>query len=516
MLRTTRKQNTASNQARGTAPLRRPGAAAVHGHSDDRSGSVVVGDSGFGGLGFGVQHPLCRYEENARLLGYEDKIKKEFDSIVPTLKDISAIQHESDFEVQAQRIAQERLGYEFPEAVLADAWVEQLDMRRLYAWCVFNTYKGFCDEFFALHASSDAAEKEFDVFLQSCGFHTMDITPCADGRLAHLVRYVLRLPPRAVRRKSYAGAMFDVEDSLEKWMEIELQRFRESKPNAVDAPTRYLKVLAYHFSSGNPEHEGCAAHGSDTQKAAKAGLERLVNFRQAIENSFCCGASIDLLLIGVDTDTDSIRVHVPDGEGQMDLDRYVDTQTIFEKTSSQDKTAAIRSVKSAILCSSPEVTTGMSKLIAVLIENNLSQIAYVLGRHGERYPDIGHAERFIGAGVGFEDIQLRNLMYFAYLNTVEEGAADLDVGIKIFKGLNVSHGLPVPVVVRFDYHGDVPGARERAQQRCGRVAEALSQRYEGLYQKGLLHVLQVARDCDGDKPLEIFACTVNTPEVGSH
>jgi len=516
MLRTTSKQNSASNRARGTAPLRRPGAVAVRGHSDDLSGSVVDGDSVYGGLGFGVQHPLCRYEENARLLGYEDKIKQAFDSIVPTLKDISAIQHQSDFEVQAQRIAQERLGYELPEAVLADAWVEQLDMRRLFAWCVFNTYKHFCNEFFTLHASSDAAEKEFDVFLQSCGFHAMDITPCADGRLAHLVRYVLRLPPRAVRRKSYAGAMFDVEDSLEKWMEIELQRFRESKPNGVDAPTRYLKVLAYHFSSGNPEHEGCAAHGSDTQKAAKAGLERLVSFRQAIENSFCCGVSIDLLLIGIDTDTDSIRVHVPDGVGQMDLDRYIDTQTIFDKTLSQDKTAAKRSVESAILNSSPEVATGMSKLIAGLIENNLSQIAYVLGRHGERYPDIGHAERFIGAGVGFEDIQLRNLMYFAYLNTVEEGASDLDVGIKIFKGLNVSHGLPVPVVVRFDYHGDVPGARERAEQRCGRVAQALSQRYEDLCQQGLLHVLQVARDCDGDSPLEIFACTVNTPEFGGH
>jgi len=463
-----------------------------------------------------VQHPLCRNEENTRLLNYEDKIKQAFDAIVPTLKLISAIQHESDFESQAQLIARERLEFELPEDILADAWVEQLDMRRLFAWCVFNTYKRFCDEFFASQTSADTAVEEFDAFLQSCGFHTMDVTPCADGRLAHLIRYVLRLPPRAVRRKSYAGAMFDVEDSLEKWMEIELQRFREGRPNTVDAPTRYLKVVAYHFSSGNPEHEGCAAHGSDTQKAAKAGLERLINFRQAVENSFCCGASIDLLLIGVDTDTDSLRVHVPDDNGQMELDRYVDTQTIFADTLRLDASAARQSIESAIQACSSEVTTGMAQLIARLIENNLSQIAYVIARHGNCYPDIGHAERFIGAGIGFEDIQLRNLMYFAYLNTVEEGAADLDVGIKIFKGLNVSHGLPVPVVVRFDYHGDVPGARERAEQRCGRVAQALSERFEDLCQQGLLHVLQVARDCDGNSPLEIFACSVNTPEVGGH
>jgi hypothetical protein len=74
----------------------------------------------------------------------------------------------------------------------------------------------------------------------------------------------------------------------------------------------------------------------------------------------------------------------------------------------------------------------------------------------------------------------------------------------------------VPVVVRFDYHGNVPGARERAEQRCGRVAQALSERFEELRQQGLLHVLQVARDCDGNSPLEIFACSVNTSGVGGH
>lgn len=516
MLRTARKQSVLTNRARGTAPLRRPGAVAIDDHGDDRKLSAVAGSNGVSGLGCGARHSLSRNDENARLLRYEDKIKHAFDAIVPTLKFLSAIQHESEFEVKAQRISRDQLGFALPEAILSDAWVEQLDMRRLFAWCVFNTYTRFCDEFFTSHASSDSSEEEFDVFLQSCGFHTMDITPCADGRLAHLVRYVLRLPPRAVRRKSYAGAMFDVEDSLEKWIEIELQRFREGKPNTVDAPTRYLKVVAYHFSSGNPQHEGCAAHGSDTQKAAQSGLERLVNFRQAIENSFCCGASIDLLLIGVDTDTDSIRLHIPDGQGQMELDRYIDTKSFYADTESLDAMSAMQAIESEIRTCSPEVTKGMAQLIARLIENNLSQIAYVLGCHGGCYPDIGHAERFIGAGVGFEEIQLRNLMYFAYLNTVEEGAADLDVGIRIFKSLNVSHGLPVPVVVRFDYHGDVPGARERAEQRCGRVAEALCGRYEDLYKQGLLHVLQVARDCDSNGPLEIFSCSVNTSDVGGH
>ena len=54
--------------------------------------------------------------------------------------------------------------------------------------------------------------------------------------------------------------------------------------------------------------------------AALAGLDRLEAFQQAIENSFCCGASIDLLLIGLDTDTDAIRVHIPDAAGELELD----------------------------------------------------------------------------------------------------------------------------------------------------------------------------------------------------
>lgn len=501
MLRTTRQQQAANNRSFGRAPLRRPGAAPAQEHAT-RGGFARAG------------HPLCRADENARLQRYEDDIKQAFDNIVPTLKKISAMQHDDDFEVRAQRMARDAFGFELPDHVLAGAWVEQLDMRRLFAWCVFQTYTRFCNDFFG--ATPTGAAEQFESFLQACGFHSLDITPCADGRLAHLVRYVLRLSPRAVRRKSYAGATFDVEDSIQKWTEVELQRFREGKPNNADAPTRYLKMVAYHFSSGDPDHEGCAAHGSDTRKAAQAGLDRLYAFRQAIENSFCCGASIDLLLIGLDTDSDAIRVHVPDENGEMDLQRYLDANSVYDATARLGAMDAQNAIHAAIVECSPQVNEGMARLIARLIENNLSQIDYVRVRHGGSYPDIGHAERFIGAGVGFEDIQLRNLMYFAYLDTVEEGAADVDVGIKIFSGLNVRRGLPIPVVVRFDYHGQVPGARARAEQRCQRVAKALSERFAELYEKGLLHIMQVARDCDSNRPLDIFACSVNPTLAGGH
>lgn len=453
-------------------------------------------------------HPLSNSEENARLASYEEHVKAAFDGIVPTLKRISALQHEADFEESAQAIARERFGFELPAQILADAWVEQLDMRRLFAWAVFETYRGFCDDFFNADPLG-VEERGFQEFLLQCGFHTLDISPCADGRLAHVIRYVLRLPYTAVRRKSYAGAMFDIEDSVDKWTETEMLRHREGRPNNADAPTRYLKAVVYHFSSVDPDHEGCAAHGSVTDRAAQGGLDRLLAFQQAVQGSFCCGASIDLLLIGLDTDTDAIRVHLPDADGAIRLDEFVDNRVLYRETQGLSAQQAEARIAQLFQQGDRRLDPGMAQFMMYLLRNNLSQVEYVRQYHGEHYADVGHAERFIGAGIGFEEVQLRNLTYFAYLNTVEEATADLDVGIKIFKHLNVSHGLPVPIVVRFDYHGQVPGARERAITHCRRIDAALRARYSDLVASGLLHTLLVVRDCHANGQIDVLSSSAH-------
>ena len=364
-----------------------------------RPGAV---DNGAGHMPEGQQrsdHPLCTARENIRLYEYERSVKSAFDNIVPVLKQISALQHEVDFESRAQQMAKQKLGFELPESLLADAWVEQLDMRRLFAWCVFATYKDFCEKFFTLDPLSVDGADSFQSFMQECGFHTLDISPCADGRLAHVIRYVLRLPQDLVRRKSFAGAMFDIDDSIQKWVETEMLRYREGSPNQADQPTRYLKMVAYHYSSIDPEREGCAAHGSDTDKAARAGLKQLEAFKEAIENSFCCGASIDLLLVGIDTDTDSMRVHVPDIEGSINLDRFVDTLDVYKVTRFGRPEEGREFIANQIRSCSPEVLEGTLSFVARLIENNLSQIDYLRRHFGDAYPDTGHAERFIGACV---------------------------------------------------------------------------------------------------------------------
>ena len=469
-----------------------------------------------------MTHPLTDARENNRLFDYESSVKEAFDGIVPALKKISALQHEADFVNKAQRIAQSQLGFELPVILLEDAWVDQLDMRSLFAWSLFQTYRRFADDAFTsepLEPGSGSAgdEEAFQRMLEDCGFHLMDVTPCADGRAAHVIRYILRLPTGAVRRRSFAGAMFDIEDSLGKWTRTELVRFREGVPNTADAPTRYLKTVVYHFSSLDPAHQGCAAHGSDDNAAIAGGISKLKGFQQAVQNTHCCGASIDTLLIGMDTDTDAIRIHMPDASGEIDPENYVDSMEVFDSTAQMSAVQAEQWIADHIIQKGgAALVEGMAKFMAYLLKNNLSQVEYVKTYHNGHYSDVGHAERFIGAGIGFEEVQLRNLTFFSYLNTVEEAAGDLDVGVSIFTGLNVSHGLPVPIVVRFDYHGNVPGARERAEEHCKRVSDAFHSRYGDLSEKGLLHTLQVVRDIKAAGNLEILDCSVKTEVAGGH
>ena len=467
------------------------------------------------------RHPLTDAAANSRLQAYEQEIKGRFDRIVPLLQQVSALQHETDFIPQAQRLCRAELGFDLPDHILQRAWVRPLDMRALFAWCVFESHRLFSDRFFQddpLDAGTgSAASREFEQFLLDCGIHLLDLTPCADGRLAHTVAYALRIPFSAVRRRSHAGAMFDVENTVNRWVKTEHRRYREGSPNPSTEPTRYLKAVTYHFSSLDPSHQGCAAHGSNDELAAAAGHQRLLDFRESVENSFCCGASVDLLLIGLDTDTDAIRVHPPSRDSEMVLDRWLCARELHAATASMSADQAMAQIAEAVESSAPgPMDAGMVSFLTRLLANNFSQIDYVQDLHGGTYPDAGHAERFIGVGIGFKEVHLRNLTYFAHLDTVEEGAPDLDVGVKIFKGLNVSRDLPIPVVVRFDYSGRVPGARERAIADCQRVNQAIADRYAALVDEGLLHTCLTIRDRNQTAPAEVVGSTLDPQLPEAH
>ena len=158
----------------------------------------------------------------------------------------------------------------------------------------------------------------------------------------------------------------------------------------------------------------------------------------------------------------------------------------------------------------------MVTFITKLISNNISQIDYVKNFHSGSYSDAGHAERFIGVGIGFKEVHLRNLTYFAHLETVEQGAPDLDVGVKIFTGLNISRSLPIPIVIRFDYSGSVPHARNRALSDCHRINEAIKSRYRDLIDNGSLHTFLTIRDRDKKAPAEVVGSSLDPVTQEAH
>lgn len=459
------------------------------------------------GPGQRCQHALVDAELNRRLYDYEQRVRGRFTAIVDTLRHLSAEQHELDFVQRAQRTAMERLGYELPQALLEDAWVAGADLRALHAYCTFRSFKECIDQ-----ADSDQApwreRMALDAaFIQSCGYHTLDVSPCADGRLQGLLPFVLRVAPSdAIQVKAYAGVLFDVEGDVADWTRRELERLS----GGIDCgeACNYLKVAVYHFSTSNPGHQGCAAHGSNDTRATQMAQNRLDELRAAIDNTFGRGAAPDVLLIGMDTDVDAIRVHLPDANGDVNPHRYVDSAELYRETLGMNAEAARAHIAAAVdkvqqaegwARGQGEMSPGMRTLIQRLLEANLSQIEYVIQHHAGRYAVIGHDEEFICAGEAMSELQLRNQFYFAHLDTVEEGAADMDVGIKIFTGLNIKHGLAVPVLVHFHYSSRVPGARERAEVRCKRVKAAIESRYPQLYEQGLLHCQMAVSDIHGSE-----------------
>lgn len=460
----------------------------------------------------GCKHALNDGYSNARLAHCEEAVKGLFDAIEPTLQRVAALPYSDNYVQQVQSFVEAELGFKPPAVLLENAWVSGQDMGAFYAYCTFAALKASAARFVDDLNKQQEKVQDTHNFLLDCGFHAVDISPCSDGRLKGLMRYILRLPLSSfTRRKAYAGALFDVEMDVRHWVETELRRFREGVPTTADVDSRYLKIAVYHTSSGDAAHQGCAAHGSNEREAIDAALERLEQFRQAIENAFCCGASTDILLIGVDTDTDAIRIHVPDASGDLSAHRFIDNAELYKNTLSLSEDAARLAVYESIQSASAlqgwgagegEPHEGMRRLIANLLINNLSQIEYVTELYDGRYPDIGHAERYISVGDGFDEVQMRNIAYYAHLHTLEEGVADMDVGIKIFTGLNAKRGLPIPVAIHYRYDARVPGSRERAMTKAQRVREAIESRYSDLNKQRLLACHLSVQDLPTGSPIE--------------
>lgn len=459
------------------------------------------------GRGEMCEHALVDRDLNRLLFDYERTVRLRFTRIVDVLKRISAHQHDENFIERAQQLAREQLGFDLPTQVLEDAWVCGLDLSALHSRCIFSALKLSVDNAPAEQIGWRQRLPLDENFLRSCGYHTVDISPCSDGRLQGVGAYVLRfLPGPNVRVKGYAGALFNVEANVSDWAEREVKRLSGSM---VDGDRlNFLKIAVYHFSSSSPDNHGCAAHGSNDNQATQAALQRLYELRAAIDRTFGAGAAPDVLLIGVDTDLDALRIHLPDGFGELSAHRYFETAQIYRDTLGLSPEAARAHIAETVAVAegmdggsqgTGRMHEGMRRLVLALAEANLSQIEYVIKHHTGRYKTIGHDEEYIIAGEKLRPLQLRNLFYLAHLNTMEEGAPDMDVGIKIFANLNVAHGLPVPVLVHFEYDARIPQSRERAILRGRRVRDAIEARYPDLMARGLLNCAIAVSELGGEE-----------------
>lgn len=446
-------------------------------------------------------HPLSEARIDEALRARSAEIEAAFAAIEPTIRSLAGRQLEPGFAAMAGAAIREHLGFDVPAAALAADWKKPLDGRGLHAMSVIRTFLRLCGRR-PDRGLSEVEAEPVPVLVRRWGFHAIDITPCADGRLSGLLDHILRVPPAIVTyRKSYAGAMFDVEDALRQWEEVELRRCRSRSADAPEQPTSYLKIGVYHFSSVDPGHQGCAAHGSDTTRAASSLLERLNDFRDGVRNTHGPDARIALLLVGVDTDTDGIRVHVPDAAGRIDPGRFVASveahRTTFGLTRERAKDAirAMVAAAAGVPMDDP-ATEGMRWFCGYLVKNNIAEVDAVRRRHGASYPDRGHTERLIVVGDSLDDVQLRNLAFQAQMRTVEEGSRDLEIGIGILSGLYRPQGLAVPILVHAGFDARIPGAGARAEARAGRMARAVAARF-GHSLGAPLHVEALARSLDG-------------------
>ena len=462
----------------------------------------------------GGRHPLADPSTSLALRRRAVEIERAFAAIEPTLRALAPQQFDAGFADRAAAEIEACLKLTVPRDALAASWTRPLDMAALHARCVLATFARLIARGFDRSLSDRDEGESAATLIHRWGFHAIDISACADGRLSGVLDYILRVPPSVVAfRKSYAGAMFDVQDSLRNWEAVELSRWRNGRPNAADAGTRYLKIGVYHFSSADPHHHGCAAHGSDDARAAGALLERLRQFAEAVRGVH--GAAAATLLVGVDTDTDAIRVHVPDARGQMSIDRYADAAALYARTRALAREAAKAAIREAVAAcagveADDEASEGMRWLLGYLVKNNLSQVDSVREAHGGRYADAGHTERLIIVGDAIDDAQLRNLAFQAQMETVEQGAADLDIGVSILRGLHEPKGLAVPVLAHFGFDARIPGARERAGAKALRLAAAVRERHAELAARGGLFVQAAIRPTDGGAPIMFEPAPVAT------
>lgn len=464
-----------------------------------------LGSVRFDAQGGRRSHPLADGRTSSALAARASRIANMFAPVTDMIAALAPKQFQPGFARLAVDQLREGLGIIIAEDRLSCDWKRPVDLVALHAEAVVGVFARLVAESVSQRQGAAVDGEEAGEVIRRWGFHAVAVTTCADGRVAGLLDHVLRVPAAIISaRKSRAGAMFQAAEALADWEAVELRRLTGALP-AVEGDTRYLKIGVYHFSSLAPAHEGCAAHGSDERKAAQLLLDRLAAFAAAVERRHGAGQRLATLLIGHDTDTDAIRIHVPGPEG-VSIDRFVSSLDLYTSTQAVTRDAAKEAVRAAVAkaagtTSDDPATQGTRWFCGYLLKNNIAQVDAVLARFGGPYPVAGHEEKLAVIGDPVDEAQLRNLAFQAQMNSVEEGAGDLDVGVRILGARLASAGLAVPVLVLRQFAPDIPGDEDRAIAAALSMQQAVAARYSSPDRKGV-RVVPVAavRPAGGGAP----------------
>jgi carboxysome shell carbonic anhydrase len=454
------------------------------------------------------RHPLADRASSLALHHCFQEITAAFDAIEPVLRQLAPHQFEDGFARRGAAEVLSRLHLDFPTDLFAADWTAPLNMGILYARCILGT---FCrvieraDDRSLAYLSDCESIADFQ---QRCRFHAIDITPCADGRLVDAVNYILRIPPSLVAyRKPYSGALFNVDESVRHWERTELRRWRKASPNKASSTTQYLKMCIYPFSKGEPADRSCAAQDGDGNRAVPALLARLRQFGQAVRLIHGEDVSVATLLVGVNTDTDAIRVHVPDAHGNMHAGRHLNGHILYNSTSALSHTAAKAAIQNAVaICggagANDVASAGMRWLCSYLLESNIAQLDL---RREWRWPHSDSTKRLLVVGDTVDEAPMGNFALQAQMSTFEEGAAEIDNGINILRDFHEKRRLAIPLIVHVRVDPLMPGAVQYARGRASHLANEIRRRYDNLVSRGFLHIQAIIRDSDGVLlPIEVF------------
>ncbi len=446
------------------------------------------------------RHPLADRASSLAIHHRVQEIESALDAIEPVLRQVARHQFEDGFARRAAAEVLSRLRLDISADLLAPDRSGPLTMGMLHARCVLGTFCRLIERPFGSSLAHQSDCESIEDLLQRWRFHAIDITPCADSRLVDALNYILRMPPSLVAsRKPAPGALFSVEDSVRQWERTELRRWRTASPNEATSPTQYLKMCIYPFSSSEPADRDCMTPAGGGNRAVPALLTRLRQFGQAVRLLHGEGASVATLLVGVNTDTDAIRLHVPDAHGNMHAGRYLNGHILYNSTSAMAPAVARQAIRNAVaVCAGVDpndaASAGMRRLCLYLLEANMAQVDF---RREWRWLYSDTCERLVVVGDAVDEEPMGKVAFQAQMDEFDDGAAEIDYGINVLRGYYDKRRIAIPLLVHVRSDSLIPGSVQHAQDRASRLVGEIRRRYDDLILRGHLHIQAIIRDSNG-------------------